>query len=64
MNGKRKIYFIVECIAILIGVLSFLGALPIKKLSFLWLLAVFCGIVRFLFRSVLKKGGTSKVSVL
>lgn len=45
MNGKRKIYFIVECIAILIGVLSFLGALPIKKLSFLWLLAVFCGIV-------------------
>lgn len=34
MNGKRKIYFIVECIAILIGVLSFLGALPIKKLSY------------------------------
>lgn len=34
MNGKRKIYFIVECIAILIGVLSFLGALPIKKIEF------------------------------
>lgn len=45
MKEKRKICLPVECIMMFIGILSFFKALPINKLSILWLLVVFCGAV-------------------